>query len=111
MEEEKVIQNDEAALNYISHLITDQGRSKEEVIATLVKNGKTETEASVLVEAVTGFDDEARSKAQRNILFGGLWCVGGTVATFMDIGFIFWGAILFGAIQCIMGIVALASTD
>jgi len=33
------------------------------------------------------------------MIFGALWCIGGTVATITDIGYIFWGAILFGAIQ------------
>ncbi len=37
------------------------------------------------------------------MLHGALWCIGGTVATLADFGFIFWGAIVFGAIQFFRG--------
>lgn len=39
------------------------------------------------------------------MLFGALWCIGGIVATATDIGLIFWGAIVFGAIQFIKGLI------
>lgn len=43
-------------------------------------------------------------KAQKDMLYGALWCVGGLVLTMAHIGFIFWGAIVFGAIQFFRGI-------
>ena len=36
--------------------------------------------------------------------YGALWCVGGIVGTAALIGFIFWGAILFGGIQFFKGV-------
>lgn len=49
--------------------------------------------------------DEARKKqANKDMLYGALWCVGGIVATASDIGAIFWGAILFGGIQFFKGL-------
>jgi hypothetical protein len=42
--------------------------------------------------------------ANKNMLYGALWCIGGTVATLAEIGYIFWGAILFGAIQFFQGL-------
>ena len=38
------------------------------------------------------------------MLHGGLWCIGGIALTVADIGFVFWGAILFGGIQFIKGL-------
>jgi hypothetical protein len=50
--------------------------------------------------------DEARKKqATKDMLYGALWCVGGIVATASDIGAIFWGAILFGGIQFVKGLI------
>jgi hypothetical protein len=50
----------------------------------------------------------------RKMLFGALWAIGGTIATFFSYSsaagtsgggkyFIFWGAILFGLIDCLVG--------
>jgi hypothetical protein len=50
--------------------------------------------------------DEARKKqANKDMLYGALWCVGGIIATMSDIGAIFWGAIIFGGIQFFKGLI------
>lgn len=52
----------------------------------------------------TGEDKKnKKDRANRDMLFGALWCIGGIVATVSDLGYIFWGAIVFGAIQFIRG--------
>mgnify|MGYP001551922464 FL=1 len=43
-------------------------------------------------------------RAKKDILYGALWCVGGLVATAAEIGYIFWGAIVFGGVQCVKGL-------
>lgn len=43
-------------------------------------------------------------KAEKDMLYGGLWFVGGLLGTTADIGFIFWGAILFGGFQFVRGL-------
>ena len=43
------------------------------------------------------------NKAKKDMIFGALWCVGGTIATVAQTGFIFWGAIIFGGIQFFRG--------
>ena len=47
--------------------------------------------------------DVKKEGANKDMLYGALWCIGGIVATVADFGFIFWGAIVFGAIQFIKG--------
>lgn len=50
--------------------------------------------------------DEARKKqANKDMLYGALWCVGGIIATASNVGAIFWGAILFGGIQFVKGLI------
>ncbi|PCJ66475.1 MAG: hypothetical protein COA58_06775 [Bacteroidetes bacterium] len=41
-----------------------------------------------------------------DMLWGAVWCVGGIVATVADVGYIFWGAIIFGGIQFVRGLMA-----
>jgi hypothetical protein len=45
-----------------------------------------------------------KAQAKKDILHGGLWCIGGIALTVADIGFVFWGAILFGGVQFIKGL-------
>ncbi|MES2288077.1 MAG: hypothetical protein V4547_20490 [Bacteroidota bacterium] len=54
------------------------------------------------------FEEEriiTKEKAKRDMLFGALWCIGGIIATSAHIGFIFWGAIVFGGIQFFRGLI------
>lgn len=48
-----------------------------------------------------------QAQAKKDILHGGLWCVGGTALTVADIGFIFWGAVVFGGFQFMKGVINL----
>jgi hypothetical protein len=45
-----------------------------------------------------------REKAKNDMIYGAIWCIGGILLTIADIGFIFWGAILFGGIQFFRGL-------
>lgn len=44
-----------------------------------------------------------KNEGASDMLWGAIWCVGGIVATAADIGYIFWGAIVFVGIQFIQG--------
>ncbi|KAB1157952.1 hypothetical protein [Flavobacterium luteum] len=46
-----------------------------------------------------------KKQAENDMLYGALWCIGGIIATAAHIGFIFWGAILFGGIQFFRGLI------
>jgi hypothetical protein len=45
-----------------------------------------------------------KDSANKDILYGALWCIGGIIGTLAEIGFIFWGAIVFGGIQFLQGL-------
>jgi hypothetical protein len=45
------------------------------------------------------------------MLYGALWCGGGTIATMANIGFFFWGAIIFGGIQLVRGLINYSSSN
>jgi hypothetical protein len=48
-------------------------------------------------------DEETSDSAKKNMIIGAIFCIVGLGATMADFGYIFWGAIVFGAIQFIRG--------
>jgi hypothetical protein len=92
--------------NQAANLLIEQQVSPEQAIDTMVANGIPEDQARAAVEDLRGQITNVRKKqAQKDILWGAVWCVGGTIATAANIGFIFWGAIVFGGIQLIKGLI------
>jgi hypothetical protein len=51
------------------------------------------------------YESEKKKQANKDMLYGALWCVGGILATMSDVGAIFWGAIVFGGIQFFKGLI------
>ena len=106
METEKSTQQASDQLyRYATHLLTEQDKTPTQVKKTLIAQGVDEQLAADIVKTIEGQVEQSRkTRAKRDMIFGGLWCVGGTVFTFADIGYIFWGAIVFGLIQFIRGV-------
>ena len=96
--------------NHAVELLIQQRQSPEQAIQSLVTTGICESEATKVVEDLNKQISTAKKKrAEKDMLYGGLWCVGGTIATLADIGFIFWGAIVFGGIQFFRGVINYSS--
>ena len=118
--EKKVMQNSDTSqqqavheiYNYAANLIVNQKKSSTDVRNALAEKGLSEDAAYTIVRNVEDEIKKAKKDAAtKDIIYGALWCVGGTIATFANIGFIFWGAILFGGIQLIKGAVNYFSLD
>lgn len=93
------------AYNYAASLLIHGNKSEEEVIESLKKEGLDHTSATHIVSDLQQqIDNAKKERAKKDMLYGALWCVGGTVATIANIGFIFWGAIIFGGIQFFRGL-------
>jgi len=108
MEENQV--NDHDAVNeaysYTASLMA-QGKNSYEITQALAAKGiDGESAAVIIAELENEFDKARKQQANKDMLYGALWCVGGTVLTLAKIGFIFWGAIIFGGIQFIRGLMA-----
>ncbi len=65
----------------------------------------TNTQTSARPDINSIYDEARKKQANKDMLYGALWCVGGIVATMSDIGAIFWGAIIFGGIQFFKGLI------
>lgn len=91
--------------NYAAELMVNHKKGPEQTKGILVEQGLDEESAAVVVANV---EDQIRAakkeRANKDMLYGALWCAGGTIATLADIGFIFWGAIVFGGIQFFKGL-------
>ena len=72
----------------------------------LPQDAAGETYTSNELEYMEAQIQAEKDKANKDMLYGALWCIGGTVLTIADIGFIFWGAIVFGAVQFVRGAIA-----
>jgi hypothetical protein len=90
--------------NFAANLMVNEKKKTSEVQTALVGKGLSESAAFTIVHNLQVEIKNARKDAGRkDMIYGALWCIGGTIATIANIGFIFWGAILFGGIQLIKG--------
>lgn len=91
--------------NLAANLLVNEKKNSDEVKNALKERGLSEDAAYTILRNV---EDEIkiakRKAASKDMLYGALWCIGGTVATIANVGFIFWGAILFGGIQFLKGL-------
>lgn len=98
--------------NYAANLLVNEKKSSDEVKNALTEKGLSDDAAFTIVSNLEGEIRKARKEgATKDMIYGALWCVGGIIATIAQIGFIFWGAILFGGIQFIKGLVNSLSND
>lgn len=92
--------------NYAANLLLNENKSTNEAKQQLVAQGLSYEIAELIVENVEIEIQEAKhEKARKDMVYGALWFCGGTILTVADIGFIFWGAILFGGIQFFKGLI------
>lgn len=114
MEENKEIQRDASeTYSRIKHMLQIEKKTSEEVVVVLMQDGMEKNTAIKLVNyAIAGSNDdttEGDSSGAKDMVIGGLFCVGGLIATIADVGYIFWGAIVFGGFQFIKGLIKTVS--
>ena len=86
------------------NLIINEKKDSQESTIILKEQGLDEESASIVEANLEKKIEEEKQKAKKDMLYGALWCIGGIFATVADIGFIFWGAILFGGLQFFKGL-------
>jgi hypothetical protein len=86
-------------------LLLQEKRSPQEVYDTLVESGvDAETANAIVGNIELQLDSAKKGRANKDMLYGALWCIGGIALTVADVGYIFWGAIVFGGIQFFRGV-------
>jgi hypothetical protein len=91
--------------DFAAYLMIDQGYSSSATKQALIEEKGLDDESATLVVENLGnqIKNVKKEGANKDMLYGALWCVGGIIATIADFGYIFWGAIIFGAFQFIKG--------
>ena len=92
----------------------EAGVSHAEIANELVEKGMDQESADMIVQQVHEVHREAYHTAgKKNIMYGALWAVGGTVVTVASYAtaaegdakyVVAWGAIVYGAIQIFVGL-------
>lgn len=92
-------------MKYAVDLYVYQDKNSYEVISALKERGMSEDEAQEIISVIDQRLEETENSAhKKNVIIGGVFFAGGLIATFANLGFIFWGAIVFGGIQMVRGI-------
>ncbi len=100
--------------NFAANLMIKEKKSASETKNVLISKGLDEASASIVVTNLEQQIIKARKeRANKDMIYGALWCIGGTIVTVVTYSaasgggtyVIAWGAILFGAIQFIKGLV------
>ena len=90
---------------YAANHLASGEKSGAEVERLLMLKGLGADDARAMVRELEGPIRSAKNaQAKKDMLHGGLWCVGGVALTMAHVGFVFWGAILFGGIQFFKGL-------
>jgi hypothetical protein len=91
---------------HAANMMVNEKRTRTEVVNDLVSKGLDQHSASLVVSRlIREIADAKQEAARKDMLYGALWCVGGTVLTVANVGYIFWGAIIFGGIQFFKGLI------
>jgi hypothetical protein len=116
-QEQKIV---DQVYNRAAQLMIQQKKDMFEVKRILVDDGLDEASALAVVTNLDNQITKAKKEtAKKDMLYGALWCVGGTIVTFISYSsasgggsyVITWGAILFGGIQFFRGLVNSADGD
>ena len=92
--------------DFAANLMLNEGNSAAQAKAILMMQGVDAEDATVVIDNLEKQIALAKKEsANKDLLYGALWCAGGTIGTLADVGFIFWGAIIFGAIQFVKGVI------
>ena len=110
LEQEQYIQ---AVYEHAADLMRS-GMKDQDIVNNLVEQGLDSESATAVVNNLDQMrNEQVRAQGKKNMAFGALWAVGGTVVTAATYSaasgggtyVVAWGAIVFGAIQFIQGLV------
>lgn len=87
-----------------AHMVNDNTEDSEIQHEIVDEVQDEESDSIAMAELRAKFLAEKKEQASNDMLYGALWCTGGVIATAADIGYIFWGAIVYGGIRFFKGL-------
>lgn len=100
--------------NLAANLMINEKKSAHQTRKILIENGlDAEIAQTVVSKLDTQISKAKKEKANKDMIFGALWCVGGLIVTIVTYQaasgggsyIVAWGAIIFGAVQFIRGMI------
>ena len=100
--------------SFAADMMLRQDKNSYEVKSALLEKGLDEQSAAAVIDNLEREIEVARkNKASKDMLYGAIWCVGGIVVTVVTMSaasgggryVVAWGAILFGGIQFVKGLI------
>lgn len=96
--------------DYAADLLFNQDYEPTSVKQELINKGLDASSADLIIcQLQESYSEAKHQQGRQDMLWGAVWCIGGIVATAANIGFIFYGAIFFGAIQFFSGVIKVSS--
>ncbi|MGB1018635.1 MAG: hypothetical protein ACPGVH_06175 [Chitinophagales bacterium] len=89
---------------YAESLLLENQFTKFQAKKELIEKGLDEENAQKIIDEISIEHKKQDNGAKSDIFWGAIWCFGGIIATVMDFGYFFWGAILFGGFQMVKGL-------
>ena len=99
---------------FAANMLIKENKTNYETKAALMEQGLDEESASIVVDNLEQQIAQAKKeKANKDILWGAIWCIGGIIITAVTYSaasngggtyVVAWGAIIFGAIQFFKGV-------
>lgn len=95
---------------YAADLMFEQKVSPSETKEILIEQGLAPEDADIVI---SNLQAQMRGVANKNMLYGALWCIGGLLVTALTYAaasegggtyVVTWGAVIFGAIQFFKGL-------
>jgi len=99
--------------SFAANLMVNQKMNADETRRKLVEQGLDEESATIVVNNLEKeINKNKKEKAEKNMLYGALWFIGGVIVTAVTYSaasgggtyVVAWGAIIFGAVQFFMGL-------
>ena len=86
--------------------LTKNKNAVEDDLIINTSNQSSKYNVDTYLEENQIYDQKQQNEnANSDILWGAIWCIGGLIGTFANIGYVFWGAIIFGGIQLFRGLI------
>ncbi|HAS42941.1 MAG TPA: hypothetical protein DCS93_20845 [Microscillaceae bacterium] len=104
--------------DYAANLLINENYTSYEAKEALIEQGLDQETAAIVIDKLEKDIGEVKQKgANKDMIYGALWCIGGIVVTAASYSaasgggtyVVTWGAILFGAVQFFKGLVNSAS--
>jgi hypothetical protein len=88
----------------IDDIYLNKKKTKSEILSYLISLGiSKETAVEMYNNSMSELSSADKDAAESDMIYGFFWFIGGTTLTLAEVGYVFYGAIIFGGIKFLKG--------